>query len=200
MAGREVAIIDSGGANIASLRFALARLGHDGVLTTDANLIRTAPLVILPGVGAAEAAMQRLRTHNLHVLIPQLRQPLLGICLGMQLLFEASEEDTASCLGILQGSARRLTPRAERPVPHMGWNRVHRVRESRLLQGVPDGAYCYFVHSYALPVGVGTTAITDYGGKFSAVVEHGNIMGTQFHPERSGATGARILQNFLACA
>ena len=194
-----VAIIDGGGANIASLKFALERLGHSGVLTTDPGLIRSARLVILPGVGAARAAMDRLQAHGLHRLIPELTQPLLGICLGMQLLFEASEEDDARCLGILSGTARRFEPHRDRPVPHMGWNRVRRLRDSRLLDGVADDAHCYFVHSYALPVDDSTVASTDYGWEFSAVVERDNFLGTQFHPERSGTAGARILENFLAC-
>jgi glutamine amidotransferase len=199
VAGRApVAIIDGGGANIASLRFALERLGRDSVLTTDAATIRAADHVILPGVGAARAAMDRLRASGLDRLIPALNQPVLGICLGMQLLFDASEEENTPCLGIIPGTARRFENAPDRPVPHMGWNQLERTAESALLAEVPDGAYCYFVHSYALPVTSATVAQTQYGWPFSAVVARGNFVATQFHPERSGEVGARILGNFLS--
>lgn len=192
-----VAIIDGGGANIASLRFALARLGAQGELTADEAVIRSASHVILPGVGAARAAMEKLRANGLDRVIPRLAQPVLGICLGMQLLFDASEEDDARCLGIIRGTARRFEPAAGRPVPHMGWNQVRRTADVPLLDGVPDGAWAYFVHSYALPAGPATIATTDYGWSFSCMARQGNFLAAQFHPERSGETGARILQNFL---
>jgi glutamine amidotransferase len=192
-----VAIIDGGGANIASLTFALDRLGWRGVLTTDAATIRRTGRVILPGVGAARAAMDRLRSSGLDRLIPQLTQPLLGICLGMQLLFETSEEEDTPCLGILRGTAQRFAAHPDLPVPHMGWNLVSRRRESALLDGIADNAHCYFVHSYAVPVGDATVASSQYGWEFSAVVARGNFIGTQFHPERSGPVGAKILENFL---
>jgi glutamine amidotransferase len=192
-----VAIIDGGGANIASLTFALGRLGWHGVLTTDIATIRSADRVILPGVGAARAAMDRLQGSGLDQLITGLQQPLLGICLGMQLLFDASGEDDTPCLGILRGTARRFTAQPDRPVPHMGWNRLRRRRDCPLLEGVEDQAHVYFVHSYALPLSDATIASADYGWEFSAAVAHGNYFATQFHPERSGAPGARILENFL---
>jgi imidazole glycerol-phosphate synthase subunit HisH len=194
----EVAIIDGGGANIASLRFALERLGHQAVLTTDPERIATASHVILPGVGAARNAMQRLHEHELTGFIPQLRQPFLGICLGMQLLFDSSAEENAGCLGILRGRAQRFPANPDRPVPHMGWNRIATLRTSPLLAGLADDEYFYFVHSYALPVSEDTIASSDYGGAFSAIVGRGNFHGTQFHPERSGAAGARLLANFLS--
>jgi len=193
----KVAIIDGGGANIASLRFALARLGVDGELTADPDAIRSASHVILPGVGAARAAMDRLRQKGLDVVIPRLTQPVLGICLGLQLLFERSEEDETECLGILKGVVRRFTPAPGRPVPHMGWNQVAATRDSRLLAGVADGSYFYFVHSYAAELGAATVGEAEYGWPFSAVVESGNFVATQFHPERSGILGARVLDNFL---
>jgi glutamine amidotransferase len=199
MSRTAVAIIDGGGANIASLKFALERLGHTGVLTTDAERIRNARHVILPGVGAARAAMDRLKAEGLDRLIPELTQPLLGICLGMQLLFDASDEEDTRCLGILNGTARRFEVSRDRPVPHMGWNRLRRLRASGLLEDLADDAYCYFVHSYAVSLHESTVASTEYGWEFSAVVERANFMGTQFHPERSGPTGAQILRNFLAC-
>jgi glutamine amidotransferase len=192
-----VAIVDGGGANIASLRFALARLGCDAELTTDAAAIRAASHVILPGVGAARAAMDKLAAAGLDRLIPRLTQPVLGICLGMQLLFDASEEDDARCLGVIPGTARRFDAVPGRPVPHMGWNRVHPVAEVPLLEGVPDGAWCYFVHSYALPPGPACIATTDYGWPFCSMAQQRNFLAAQFHPERSGETGATILRNFL---
>ncbi len=192
-----VVIIDNGGANTASLGFALARLAAEPVLTSDARTIGAATHVILPGVGAASDAMSRLRARGLDTLIPQLTQPVLGICLGMQLLYEASEEGGAQCLGAIPGTARRMRPAPGRPVPHMGWNQLQHGNEAALLDGVEDGAHAYFVHSYALPVGRETVAITEYGERFSAVIAHGNFFGTQFHPERSAGTGATILRNFL---
>ncbi|MBL8202497.1 MAG: imidazole glycerol phosphate synthase subunit HisH [Chromatiales bacterium] len=193
----KVAIIDGGGANIASLRFALARLGVEGELTANPDAIRTASHVILPGVGAARAAMGRLRQTGLDELIPRLTQPVLGICLGLQLLFEKSEEDDTDCLRILRGIVRRFDPAPGRPVPHMGWNQVVATHSSPLLAGVPDGSYFYFVHSYAAEIGTATVGQAVYGWPFSAVVESGNFVATQFHPERSGPLGARVLDNFL---
>jgi glutamine amidotransferase len=194
---RKVAIVDGGGANIASLRFALARLGVDSELTTDAAVIRSASHVILPGVGAARPAMDHLRRSGLDTLIPKLTQPVLGICLGLQLLFEKSEEDDSDCLGILPGTVRRFSPAPGRPVPHMGWNQLRRVRDSALLTDVPENSYFYFVHSYAAETGTPTIGCTDYGWPFSAAVESANFLATQFHPERSGPLGARVLANFL---
>lgn len=193
-----VAIIDGGGANIASLQFALARLGVAGELTADPAVIRSASHVILPGVGAARAAMGRLRQKGLADLIPTLTQPVLGICLGLQLLFESSEEDDTECLGILEGAVRRFMPAPGRPVPHMGWNQVMPTGRTPLFEDVPNNSYFYFVHSYAAGIGPATTGRTDYGWPFSAVVESRNFLATQFHPERSGPLGARILGNFLA--
>ncbi len=197
MSSKQVAIIDGGGANIASLLFALERLGYAGRLTSDHAEIRAAERVILPGVGAALAAMDKLRSKGLDELIPTLSQPLLGICLGMQLLFDGSEEDDAACLGIIEGRARRFDPAPGRPVPHMGWNRVAKTRNARLLDGIPDGAHFYFVHSYAVDMVSTTTGCTDYGRTFTSVVRKGNFMGAQFHPERSGRYGAQLLDNFL---
>ena len=194
---KQVIIIDGGGANIASLQFALKRLGVGSELTADADKIRSAERVILPGVGAAEDGMQRLRQAGLDTLIPQLTQPLLGICLGMQLLYESSEEDDGSCLGIIPGRAKKFTVAPDRPVPHMGWNRIDITRNSALLDGIPDGSYFYFVHSYAVGVSTNTVACADYGQTFTAITRSGNFIGTQFHPERSGVHGARLLQNFL---
>lgn len=196
----DVAIIDNGGANIASLRFALDRLGVASRVTADAEAIRRAPRVILPGVGAAADAMERLRASGLATVIPTLTQPVLGICLGMQLLFISSEEGETGCLGIIPARVTRFAERRGLPVPHMGWNQVRARVASPLLRGVEPGAYVYFVHSYCAPVGPWTDATTDYGGEFSALVRHRNFMGAQFHPERSSRAGARLLANFLECA
>jgi glutamine amidotransferase len=197
MAERKVAIIDGGGANIASLNFALDRLGWTGELTMDTETIRRASHVILPGVGAAKDAMNRLIAKGIDQCIRELQQPVLGICLGLQLLLDASEENDSQCLGVVPGTARKFETHADRPVPHMGWNNIIATRDSALLNGIPDGTYFYFVHSYALPVCADTLASTDYGLTFSAMVERNNYSATQFHPERSGPFGARILKNFL---
>jgi glutamine amidotransferase len=193
----EIVIVDGGGANIASLKLALQRLGYAGRLSSDAASIRAAARVILPGVGAARAAMERLKNAGLDTVIPELRQPVLGICLGLQLMFESSEEDDVECLGILPGRVRHFTPAPDRPIPHMGWNQITRQRESPLLDGIPDGSYFYFVHSYAAEVSGHTLATTDYGWPFTAVAARDNFYAAQFHPERSGPLGARLLQNFL---
>lgn len=196
MAG-PVAIIDSGGANIASLLFALERLGFAARLTTDAAIIRRADRVILPGVGAAADAMQRLRDSGLVDVIRALQQPVLGICLGMQLLAEASEEEDVDCLGIIPGVARRLPVAEGFPVPNMGWCPVTRVAATPLFDGIADGSYFYFVHSYALPPTEYTLATAHHADAFSAVIGRNNFIAAQFHPERSSTDGARLLRNFL---
>jgi len=195
---RRQAVIVASGANIASLQFALQRLDADATVSADPDLIRAASHVILPGVGAAAVAMSRLRQSGLDSVIPALRQPVLGICLGMQLLHESSQEGDVACLGIIPGGAVRFAEDPGRPVPHMGWNTLEIRRPSPLLAGLTDGDYAYFVHSYALDVGAATVASADYGGHFSACVQWRNFYGAQFHPERSAAVGARLLENFLA--
>jgi glutamine amidotransferase len=196
----DVVIVASGGANIASLQFALERLQVPSRVSADPGAIRAASHVILPGVGAAADAMTRLRRDGLHLVIPELRQPVLGICLGMQLLFGASDEGATRCLGVIPGTATRFAEAPGRPVPHIGWNTLEIARESRLLAGIHGGEHAYFVHSYALPVSDATTASTQYGAPFTACVQWGNFFGAQFHPERSAALGARLLQNFLEIA
>lgn len=194
----DVAIIDCGGANLASLRYALERLGARTHVSRDPDAIAAAPRVLLPGVGAAADAMRRLRSTGLDVLIPRLRVPLLGICLGMQLLFEHSDEGDTPCLGVLPGRIERLALAPGMPVPHMGWNTLESVVPDPLLAQLPGSAYMYFVHSYAAAVGGATLAAVHYGQPLSAVVRRGNFWGVQFHPERSAAAGARVLRNFLA--
>ena len=192
-----VVIIGSTGANLASLDFALRRLAVNAPVTEDAERIRAAAKVILPGVGAAEDAMQRLQRANLDRLVTELTQPLLGICVGMQLLFERSEEDDAQCLGIVPGVVSRFPDTPGLPVPEMGWNQLEQLTESPLLKDVVEGDYAYFVHSYAAPISEFTIAASTYGIAFTAAVARDNFFGTQFHPERSARLGSQILKNFL---
>lgn len=193
----EVVLVDSGGANLGSVRYALQRLGVQARLSADAADILAAGRVILPGVGAAAPAMARLRELGLVEAIRQRRGPLLGICLGMQLLFEDSDEGDVECLGLLPGRVRRLAGAPGLRVPHMGWNALRQRRVDALLAGIDEDAQAYFVHGYAAPVGDFTLATCDHGQLFSAVVRHGNRMGVQFHPERSAAVGARLLRTFI---
>lgn len=193
----DTVIIDSGGANLASLQFAFERLEASAVLSSNPADIASAARVILPGVGSAQDAMQRLRSSGLAEVVPTLKQPVLGICLGMQLLFARSEEGPTDCLGVLSDTVRRMKSEPGRPVPHIGWNQLNPLRADPLLENIAQDDYVYFVHSYAVPVSAITLASTDYGAQVSAVVRHGNFWGTQFHPERSGPIGSRILANFL---
>lgn len=197
MNSSDVAIIDSGGANIASLKFALRRLGHGSKITSDASEIQAASRVILPGVGAARNAMQRLREHDLLDVIRGLKQPVLGVCLGMQLMAEASEEEDVDCLGIFSGVARKLPGSPQQPVPNMGWCPLQLQSNHPVLGGIESGSYFYFVHSYALPLGADTLACADHAHSFSAVIGKENFVAAQFHPERSSAAGSRLLDNFL---
>jgi len=192
-------IIDSGGANIASLRYAIDRLGVTSELTTDPKKVRAATHVILPGVGAAADCMNRLQhSPGLVDTIRKLRQPMLGICVGMQLLFESSEEGEVPCLGLLPGRVRRFADRDDLPVPHMGWNQLEfEPGASALLQDIEPGEHVYFVHSYSAPVGPLTLATSTYGEPFSALVQSGNVFGAQFHPERSARIGSLLLRNFI---
>jgi glutamine amidotransferase len=193
----DIVIVASGGANIASLRFALERLAAPADVSADPDRIRRASHVILPGVGAALDAMTRLRSSGLDSLIPSLIQPVLGICLGMQILHESSEEGPAQCLGVIPGASIRLADAPGRPVPHMGWNTLDIERPSPLLEGLGTHEHAYFVHSYAVPQGDATLASCRYGAAFSACVGWRNFYGVQFHPERSAAAGARVLRNFI---
>ncbi len=192
-----VVVVDAGGANLGSVCYALERLGVRPRVVTDASGLPGARRVILPGVGAAPEGMRRLHAQGLVEPLRALRAPLMGICLGMQLLYERSEEGDVECLGLLPGTVRRLPPAPGIRVPHMGWNILRAMRPSPLLDGVGEGASAYFVHSYAAPVTEDTVAATDHGGLFTAVVQRGRHCGAQFHPERSAAIGARILANFL---
>jgi glutamine amidotransferase len=191
-----IAVVDSGGANISSVLHALGRLGAEPRFTADPAVIRGAKRVILPGVGAAGRAMDVLRTHGLVDVIRGLKQPVLGICLGMQLLFDSSEEDDASLIGLIPARLRRLPDRKDLRVPHMGWNSIKANRPDRLTDSL-DGRWFYFVHSFAAPVGDWTLATSEHGRPFSAVVRSGNFYGAQFHPERSASAGAALLKRFM---
>lgn len=193
----KIAIIDSGGANIASLLFALERLGRSAELTTDAAVIESADRVLLPGVGAAKDAMDRLNEAHLIDVIRGLKQPVLGICLGLQLLLEGSEEEDVECLGIVPGVAARLPSTPTYPVPNMGWCATRIVGDHSLLNEIEDGSFFYFLHSYALPVSDFTLATAEHAEPFSAVIGRDNFVAAQFHPERSSTAGAQLLRNFL---
>lgn len=193
----KVVLVDAGGSNIGSVRYALQRLGVDAELTGDAATIRAADRVILPGVGAAAGCMARLRELDLVDVLRTLDRPLLGVCVGVQLLFAHSEEDDTPCLGLLTGRVRKLHAAPGIRVPHMGWNTLQRRRGGSLVEGIADGDHAYFVHSYAAAVDDDCLCSSEHGQRFAAVVQRGNVAGAQFHPERSGAVGARLLKNFI---
>ena len=194
-----VAIVHLGAGNTASVQFALERLGAEVVVTADPAVIAEAERVVLPGVGAAGYAMARMAELGLTEIIKAFDRPLLGLCLGQQLLFERSEENGgATMLGFIPGEVRRLNIRPDLPVPHMGWTRLDNLKDDPILEGVAEGSYAYFVHSFVCPDTDATIACADYGTEVPAMVRTGNRWGCQFHPERSGEAGARILQNFLS--
>ena len=194
----EVAVIAYGAGNIASVQFALERLGATVRLTDDPVVIGEAERVILPGVGAAGYAMRRLSDLGLVEPIRAFPRPLLGVCLGQQLLFGTSDEgEGVDLLDFIPGAVTRLEPAGGLPVPHMGWSRLTADRDDPLLDGIADGAYAYFVHGFVCPDGPATLARADYGGVVPAVVQSANRWGCQFHPERSAEAGAIILENFL---
>lgn len=190
----KVAIVDLGFGNIGSIGIAFERLGVAPIVTSDVGAIRAADRVVLPGVGAAGYAMAQMDVRGLRRPLCELRQPVLGICLGMQLLFEDSEEEDTACLGIIEGRVRRLEPAPGMPVPHMGWSRLA-VRDAST--GLRSGDYVYFAHSFAGADGPHSVATTHYGRTIPAAVRRGHYLGAQFHPERSGEAGARFLKTFL---
>jgi len=191
-----IAVVDSGGANISSVLHALRRLGAEPEFTSDAATIRAADRVILPGVGAAGRAMEVLGEYGLVEVIRALQQPVLGICLGMQLLFESSEEDDARLLGLIPARLKRLPETPGLRVPHMGWNAITNLRPDPLTANL-DGHWFYFVHSFAAPLGEWTLSSATHGAPFSATVRQGNFLGAQFHPERSASAGASLLRHFM---
>jgi glutamine amidotransferase len=193
-----VAVVYLGAGNTASVQFALERLGADVVVTSDAAVIADAERIVLPGVGAAGYAMERMGALGLTDLIKTFERPLLGLCLGQQLLFAESEENGgATMLGFIPGRVTRMPVRDDLPVPHMGWSQLRGLADDPILEGVREGDYAYFVHSYVCPDTEATIACADYGAEVPAMVRSGNRWGCQFHPERSAGAGARILKNFL---
>lgn len=192
-----IAVIDGCGYNLTSVTNALARLDCQFVITVDPRVIQSADKIILPGVGCANNAMRHLQKSNLVATIRNLTQPFLGICLGMQLLFEYSQEDDVACLNIIPGTIAKIPASSQFPVPHMGWNRIKIVQSNPMLDELSDD-YFYFVHSYYAPVSPNTLAVTHYQNNFSAVVSQRNFYGTQFHPEKSGHIGLKLLNNFVS--
>lgn len=191
-----VAVVNSGGANISSVLHALRRLGAEPQFTDNAATIKAAERVILPGVGAAGTAMEVLQAHGLVEVIRNLRQPVLGICLGMQLLFDSSAEDDAQLLGLIPARLEQLSGGDGLRIPHMGWNAIENIRQDRLTDSL-DGEWFYFVHSFAVPVGAWTLSSSTHGDTFSAIVQQDNFYGAQFHPERSAKAGTELLRGFL---
>ncbi len=195
-----ITIIDSGGANIASIQFSLQRFGVDAQLSRDVEIIKKSTHLILPGVGSASYAMQYLQQYNLIETILSLTQPVLGICLGMQLLFDFSEEGQTPCLGLIPGNIKKISPLNQTEkliVPHMGWNKINIIKQNSILKNIKANDYAYFVHNYIAPVNEYTLAQTIHGINFSAIVNLNNFYGVQFHPERSSDMGNQLLQNFL---
>ena len=190
-----LAIIDYGAGNTKSLQFALERLGVNSLLTSDADQIKSADKVIFPGQGAAGSAMQKLKHFSLDLLIPKLQQPVLGICLGMQLFCEHTEEGDVQGLEIVKGTVKRFS--TEVKVPQMGWNSIHNLK-GELFEGIQEGAYMYLVHSYFIPNSKETVANANYDGSYSVALQKDNFYGVQFHPEKSSKVGSRLLKNFLA--
>ena len=193
----EIAVVDYRGGNVQSVLFALERLGAHATLTADPEVLRRADKVLFPGEGEASSAMQALRETGLDQVLPTLTQPFLGICLGMQLLGLHSDENDTPMLGLLPFHVRRFVPDADHKVPHMGWNNLQALR-GPLFEGLTEDDHVYFVHSYYVPVGDYTMGQAAHPAAFSAAVQHRNFHGVQFHTEKSGAVGTRILANFLA--
>ena len=192
-----VVILDTGCANLSSVKWAVQRLGYDPIVSRDADTVLQADKLLLPGVGTAQAAMDQLRERELIQLIKACTQPVLGICLGMQLLgSESDESGGVKTLGIIEQPVLKMVDLGL-PLPHMGWNQITSQAGNHLFRGIPDGSYFYFVHSYAMQVNEYTIAQCSYGEAFTAAVQKDNFFGVQFHPERSGAAGAQLLKNFL---
>ncbi|GAB3022553.1 imidazole glycerol phosphate synthase subunit HisH [Bowmanella dokdonensis] len=192
----QLVIVNTGCANISSVRFAIERLGYSVKVSDKPAEIESADKVFLPGVGTASAAMQQIREKGLSELLPNLRQPVLGICLGMQLMTRYSEEGQVACLDIMDTQVTRMQVGKLR-LPHMGWNQVDPQKDCPLFHGIQRGSYFYFVHSFCVMVGEHTLASCDYEVPFSASIGRNNFYGVQFHPERSGEAGSRLLKNFI---
>jgi imidazole glycerol-phosphate synthase subunit HisH len=192
-----VVLVDSGGSNLASVQAAFARLGVQAPVVSDWDVIQNASHVVLPGVGAARPAMAKLRGYGLVEKLATLKQPVLGVCVGVQLLFAHSEESNEPCLNLISAPVQRLPAVAGLRIPHMGWNRVDVRDSAHPLCEKLDGKFAYFVHSFAAPIGEYTLASSLHGSNFSAIVARKNFMGAQFHPERSQQAGSQLLKNFL---
>ena len=190
----KIAIIDYGSGNVQSIQFALNRLGFEGNLTNNSQEIIAADRVIFPGVGQAESAMTKLRKSGLVKIIPQLKQPVLGICLGMQLMCNSSEEGNTKGLGIFDTAVKRFSNAVK--VPQVGWNTIQNLK-SDLFNGISENDFMYLVHSYFAPLCAATVATTDYDQQYSSALQKNNFYGVQFHPEKSGKSGEQLLQNFL---
>jgi glutamine amidotransferase len=202
MTEQNVVIIDTGCANVSSVKFAIERLGYTVSISKVPEVVLGADKLFLPGVGTASEAMKNLEERDLIGLVKQVEKPLLGICLGMQLLGKLSQEkgskadELVDCLGLCDGEVKLLQT-GDLPLPHMGWNTVKAKPEHPLFKGIEEGEYFYFVHSFGMPVGDYTIAECDYGNSFSAAIQSGNYYGVQFHPERSSKAGSKLIQNFL---
>ena len=190
----KIALIDYGAGNVQSVKYALNRLGYEPILTKDHAVIRNADKVIFPGVGAAKAAMDQLKESGLDIVIPSLTQPVLGICVGMQLMCKHSEEGDVNCLGIIDAHVKRFDKGLK--IPHMGWNTILTLK-SAIFKNLQEQPQVYFVHSYYVPENEYTIASTDYGIRFSAAIQKDNFYAVQFHTEKSGDIGAEILKQFL---
>ncbi len=202
MTEQKVVIIDTGCANVSSVKFAIERLGYKVTISKDPQVVLSADKLFLPGVGTASEAMKNLEERDLIELVKKVEKPLLGICLGMQLLGKVSQEkgqkadELVECLGLCEGEVQLLQT-GDLPLPHMGWNTVSAQSGNPLFKDIEEGEYFYFVHSFAMPIGDYTIAECDYGNPFTAAVQSGNYYGVQFHPERSSKAGAKLIQNFL---
>ena len=197
MSATSVVLVDSGGSNLASVQAAFARLGVVAPVSSDWGQIQAASHVVLPGVGAAGPAMAKLHAFGLVEKLATLVQPVLGVCVGVQLLFERSAEGEIPCLGIMAGRVEKLVAKPGLRIPHMGWNRIDIIDSTHPLCAGLQGSYAYFVHSFAAGLSAQTLASSTHGQCFSAVVARRNFMGAQFHPERSQAAGAQLLKNFF---
>lgn len=189
-----IAIIDYGAGNVQSVLFSLERLGYSGILTNDWNTIKAADKVIFPGVGEAGTAMKKLKESGLDILIPTLRKPVLGICLGMQLLCTSTEEGNTTGLAVFDSTVKRFTNNVK--VPQMGWNTIYNLK-SALFNGISENEYMYLVHSYFVPICTEAIATTNYEFEYASALQKDNFYGVQFHPEKSGKAGEQILFNFL---